>query len=44
MKWNLFVCASALTGWLLLTHGAPLFAVISGTAAAGLLGFLRLKK
>ena len=43
MKWNLFICATALAGWLLLSHGAPLFAVISGTVAAGAFGFLRRK-
>ncbi|MCX6629645.1 MAG: hypothetical protein NTW28_18665 [Candidatus Solibacter sp.] len=43
MKWNLFICATALAGWLLLSHGAPLFAVISGTAVAGAFGLLRRK-
>jgi hypothetical protein len=43
MKWNLFICATALAGWLLISHGAPWIAVISGTAAAGAFGFLRRK-
>ncbi|MEO8597215.1 MAG: hypothetical protein ABI759_28105 [Candidatus Solibacter sp.] len=43
MKWNLFVCAAALASWLLLTHGAPLMTVVTGTAAAGVFNFMRRK-
>jgi len=43
MKVNLFVAAAVLAGWLLLTHGAPLIAVVAGTAAAGFFGFSRRK-
>ena len=44
MKWNLFVCATALTSYLLITHGAPLLTVVTGTAAAGLYNFMRRKR
>ena len=43
MKWNLFFCATALASWLLISHGAPLFAVASGTAVAGAINFFKRK-
>jgi hypothetical protein len=43
MKWNLFFCATALASWLLISHGAPLFAVVSGTAVAGAVNFFKRK-
>jgi hypothetical protein len=44
MKWNLFMAAVFLTGYLLLSHGAPLLPVMAGAATAGGVGFIRRKR
>jgi len=39
--WRYYIGAAILTSYLLLTHGAPLFAVIAGLAASAFLLFRR---
>jgi hypothetical protein len=41
MKLNLFLAAAVLAAWILLSHGAPLFPVLAGTAGVAVLGFAR---
>jgi Flp pilus assembly protein TadB len=44
MKWTLFLAAAILSWWLLLSIGAPVFAIAAGTGLAAFLTWRNISK